>query len=190
MSNKVEQRHRDAAWPYAKFHCLPDSQMRERWFSGYYDEQSEGKAIRDFAAFEASLARPQGGGELRGPFPLSSPFGETGRVGSPDAYLIDPGAGSGSDRVTRFWPSAQLDDIHARGGSITPLYASATPPADERGEALREALREQTAIVDRLLTAVDCAAEDIGHERVDVILRELGPANDKARAALATRESE
>ena len=40
---------RKAAWPYAKFHCLPDRQMRERWFQGYYDNLSEGQAILDFA---------------------------------------------------------------------------------------------------------------------------------------------
>jgi hypothetical protein len=70
---------------------------------------------------------------LQAPHPDKSPYGEVGRVGSPDAYLIDPGAGSGSDRTTRFWPMRdQLDDIYRRGGSITPLYARAIPtPASE-----------------------------------------------------------
>lgn len=40
---------RKAAWPYADFHCLPDRQMRTRWFEGYYDELPQGKAILDFA---------------------------------------------------------------------------------------------------------------------------------------------
>lgn len=60
---------------------------------------------------------------MKGPFPDRSPFGEIGVEGSPLAYLIDPGAGSGSDRVTRFWPDrATLDDIHRRDGEVTPLY--------------------------------------------------------------------
>lgn len=41
---------RTAAWPFADFHCMPDVQMRERWFSGYYDTLSEGAAIRSMAA--------------------------------------------------------------------------------------------------------------------------------------------
>jgi hypothetical protein len=60
-------------------------------------------------------------------FPAASPFGDIGRAGSPDAYLIDPGAGSGSDHVTRYWPAPNVQaDIHRRGGSITPLYARMT----------------------------------------------------------------
>ncbi len=63
--------------------------------------------------------------ELKAPFPDRSPFGEIGREGAPDGYLIDPGAGSGCDHVRRDWPSErQLDDIARRGGSITPLYAA------------------------------------------------------------------
>jgi hypothetical protein len=49
----VEQVDREAAWPFARFHCLPDQQMRERWFAGYYDKGSplhpEGDAIQAFA---------------------------------------------------------------------------------------------------------------------------------------------
>jgi hypothetical protein len=41
---------REVAWPYADFHCLPDRQMWERWFSGYYDSTDHGHAIRAFAA--------------------------------------------------------------------------------------------------------------------------------------------
>lgn len=46
---KVTHADREAAWPYAGFHCLPDRQMHERWFSGYYDNLGQGQAIRDFA---------------------------------------------------------------------------------------------------------------------------------------------
>lgn len=45
----VTQADREAAWHYAGFHCLPDRQMRERWFSGYYDDTAYGEAIRNFA---------------------------------------------------------------------------------------------------------------------------------------------
>ena len=45
----VTQADREAAWTYAGFHCLPDSQMRERWYSGYYDNLPEGAAIQAFA---------------------------------------------------------------------------------------------------------------------------------------------
>ena len=46
---EVTDADREAAWPYADFHCLPDRQMRERWFSGYYDDHPQGAAIKDFA---------------------------------------------------------------------------------------------------------------------------------------------
>lgn len=46
---EVTQEDRKAAWEYADFHCLPDSQMRHRWFSGYYDEQPQGAAIQALA---------------------------------------------------------------------------------------------------------------------------------------------
>lgn len=45
----VTQADRKAAWPYADFHCLPDSQMTERWYAGYYDSLPQGAAIRAFA---------------------------------------------------------------------------------------------------------------------------------------------
>lgn len=61
---------------------------------------------------------------MKGPFPDKSPYGEIGVKGSPLAYCIDPGAGSASDHVTRFWPMpAELKLIHERGGEIVPLYA-------------------------------------------------------------------
>lgn len=45
----VTQADRDAAWPFADFHCLPDRQMRERWLTGYYDNLPQGAAIQAFA---------------------------------------------------------------------------------------------------------------------------------------------
>jgi hypothetical protein len=81
---------------------------------------------------------------LKGPYPDESPFGSIGTTGSPLAYSIDPGAGSGSDRVTRYWPDRRtLDDIHERGGDITPLYART---ADE--DTLRDALRVAKMLYD------------------------------------------
>jgi len=75
---------------------------------------------------ESGGAQATAVGEARGPFSTVSPYGEIGRRGSPLAYLIDPGAGSGSDRVTRYWPTrGELDDIERRGGSVTPLYQGA-----------------------------------------------------------------
>lgn len=53
----VTHADREAAWPYAGFHCLPDRQMRERWFSGYYDNLEQGKAIRAFARHRQSAER-------------------------------------------------------------------------------------------------------------------------------------
>jgi hypothetical protein len=51
MSEKltITNADRDAAYPYANFHCLPDRQMHERWYAGYYDNLPQGAAIRDFA---------------------------------------------------------------------------------------------------------------------------------------------
>lgn len=51
---EVTQADRDAAWPFADFHCLPDVQMRERWFVGYYDNMGQGAAIRSFARHRAA----------------------------------------------------------------------------------------------------------------------------------------
>ncbi len=49
MTEYVTQADREAAWPFADFHCLPDKQMHERWFSGYYDNLPQGGAIQAFA---------------------------------------------------------------------------------------------------------------------------------------------
>ena len=46
---------RRAAWPAARFHCLPDTQMRERWFAGWYDDRPEGYAIRNIAGHRADV---------------------------------------------------------------------------------------------------------------------------------------
>lgn len=46
----IEQVDRIAAWNYANFGHAPDSQERERWHSGYYDDQPVGAPIRSFAA--------------------------------------------------------------------------------------------------------------------------------------------
>ncbi len=55
---EVTQADREAAWPFSRFHCLPDRQMRERWFSGYYDNNSvEGSAIQAFARHRAEALR-------------------------------------------------------------------------------------------------------------------------------------
>lgn len=54
---EVTQADREAAWPYAGFHCLPDRQMHERWFSGYYDNLGQGQAIRDFARHRQQAER-------------------------------------------------------------------------------------------------------------------------------------
>lgn len=63
---------------------------------------------------------------FRGRFiPDTCPFPSVGRIGAPYAYNIDPGAGSGMDRLQRDWPDArQLDDLRRRDGSITPLFPS------------------------------------------------------------------
>lgn len=51
---EVTQADREAAWPFAHFHCLPDQQMHERWFSGYYDNLPQGSAIQAFARHRQS----------------------------------------------------------------------------------------------------------------------------------------
>lgn len=55
---KIEQVDREAAWHYADFHCLPDIQMSDRWFSGYYDNLDQGHAIRAFARHRLSTRTP------------------------------------------------------------------------------------------------------------------------------------
>ena len=55
---------------------------------------------------------PQTGSQERAAYPDASPWGEMGRHGSPDAYLIDPGAGSGSDRVIALLAAARVAGLH------------------------------------------------------------------------------
>lgn len=50
---------RVAAWPFADFHCLPDSQMRERWYLGWYDNLEQSAAIRAFAQHRLATQPPQ-----------------------------------------------------------------------------------------------------------------------------------
>lgn len=102
---------------------LSDAQFERaahlRYLNGY------GQALRDvLEACKAERFIASASPAMKGPYPDASPWGGIGRMGSPLAYLIDPGSGSASDLVTRFWPQREtLDDIHLRGGEITPLYA-------------------------------------------------------------------
>lgn len=60
----------------------------------------------------------------------------------------------------------------------------------ERAEAERDAAWDVFRLADELTDAIDLATEDIGgHRPIQEILHELGPACDKARAALAPAES-
>lgn len=55
--------------------------------------------------------------------PVECPYPPVGRWGAPWGYNIDPGAGSAADRLQRDWPrSYQIEDLHERDGSVTPLY--------------------------------------------------------------------
>lgn len=52
-------------------------------------------------------------------------------------------------------------------------------------KTLIKILRKQTELTDRLLTIVDCMAEDVGcTDHPDKIWPVLGPVNDKARDIL------
>ncbi|TPV94840.1 MAG: hypothetical protein B7733_12960 [Myxococcales bacterium FL481] len=59
-------------------------------------------------------------------------------------------------------------------------------PTDRPTE--EEVLRNLYRVCERLCNAVDNAADDIGHEPLDAIYRDLGPATDAARRYLASRE--
>lgn len=61
------------------------------------------------------------------------------------------------------------------------IAALRTPPLLE---VAKEALEEQTDVVDRLCSAIERAEQDIGGESVRTVLALLGPANDRARATL------
>jgi hypothetical protein len=50
---------------------------------------------------------------------------------------------------------------------------------------LREAFEEQTDLVDRLLSAIERAEEDIGGETAITVIGLLGPSYERSRAALA-----
>lgn len=75
---------RTAAWPFADFHCMPDVQMRERWFSGYYDTLSEGAAIRSMAAHR--LAALEAAAKVAETFANGHPHGP---AITPDRYRRD-----------------------------------------------------------------------------------------------------
>lgn len=53
----VTNADRAAAWDYNSFHCLPDRQMKERWLSGYYDDQPAGRAINSFASHRIATTK-------------------------------------------------------------------------------------------------------------------------------------
>jgi hypothetical protein len=52
---KISKEARQYAWYYNDFHCVPDREMREGWFSGKYDNHPQGGAIRLFAKFETKI---------------------------------------------------------------------------------------------------------------------------------------
>ncbi len=59
--------------------------------------------------------------------PMECPLPPVGANGAPNAYEIDPGAGSAMDRVQREWPAPSvIENLRLRDGRITPLYASPT----------------------------------------------------------------
>jgi hypothetical protein len=61
--------------------------------------------------------------------------------------------------------------------------------AADRIIALREAMGRQTALVDRLCSAVEREVEGIGGEGSLAVLRLIGPVNDEAIALLGGREA-
>jgi hypothetical protein len=63
------------------------------------------------------------------------------------------------------------------------------PEAANRILALTEAVGRQTALVDRLCSAVEREVEGIGGEGSLAVLRLLGPVNDEAIALLGGREA-
>jgi hypothetical protein len=86
-------------------------------------------------------------------------------------------------RADRYYDGREDDSLAIRA-AITALSNS----GPVGGEAMREALEEQTQLVDRLLSAVERVEADIGGEPPGAIVPLLGSANDRARAALATPE--
>ena len=63
--------------------------------------------------------------------PFNCPFDEYGAEGAPLAYDIDPGVGSGRDRLVRDWPhEGMVEELRQRGGSITPLWPLLGTPKD------------------------------------------------------------
>jgi hypothetical protein len=163
MSNKVEQRHRDAAADYMA--------LRGQWSDLAIEDVRNGRAdeadlVQTLAAFEASLARPQGGGEEA--FSLSvDPKSEY------QAFLA---------WVKNWLPSTPLPSPTSHlfdAWMASARHCSATPPADERGEALREALTSCLALIDDMSRFVG-----------QMSLRDYALFNEApmlARAALATR---
>ena len=107
---KVTHADREAAWPYAGFHCLPDRQMHERWFSGYYDNLGQGQAIRDFARHRHQAER------------------DTLARMEPVAWMYEYRGGVVAVTATRY----DRGTIKALGYVETPLYA--LPPAPEAGQ--------------------------------------------------------
>lgn len=66
--------------------------------------------------------------------------------------------------------------------------AAALAEEQKRSAALLEALNEQTALVDRLLTIVECQEADIGCESPDAIWPLLGPSYEKSSALISQAE--
>jgi hypothetical protein len=60
-------------------------------------------------------------------------------------------------------------------------------PKGHSEASVDELFREQTLLVDRLCSAIDLAAEDIGHESIDDLLKLIGPQNERCIEALGGR---
>jgi len=87
------------------------------------------KICRDiYQAMLSAAPAPEGGAIVRwrgDGIPYTCPYPSIGVRGSPYGYNIDPGAGSGMDRLQRNWPDrAQVRDMRERDGEITPLFPS------------------------------------------------------------------
>lgn len=69
-----------------------------------------------------------------------------------------------------------------------PRRTSPALPDTTAIQGLKDALWEQTGLVELLCDIVDCVAEDVGHgtgQSIDSVLALLGPCNDRALEALA-----
>jgi hypothetical protein len=141
--------HKRILYTAPQAECAPREAQPVAWFEA--EESCRGMDIRSINSIIYStrlhwqVARPQTGNPVwplyAAPTPVERADADTAGAKPVLAWLVDPGAGSATDKLQRDEPGAlQMQDIRRRGCSVTPLVAAPPAPsvADAAGASERD----------------------------------------------------